>query len=56
MHSELPGYAELHCLSAFSFQRGASIAEELFARAAGQGPQTRRGPAAEPCGWSIGAT
>ncbi len=22
MHSELPGYAELHCLSAFSFQRG----------------------------------
>ncbi len=32
MHSELPGYAELHCLSAFSFQRGASIAEELFAR------------------------
>ncbi len=37
MHSELPGYAELHCLSAFSFQRGASIAEELFARAAGQG-------------------
>jgi error-prone DNA polymerase len=36
MHSELPGYAELHCLSAFSFQRGASIAEELFARA-GQG-------------------
>ena len=37
MHNELPGYAELHCLSAFSFQRGASIAEELFARAAGQG-------------------
>ncbi|MEN5068709.1 error-prone DNA polymerase [Stenotrophomonas sp. TWI1183] len=33
----LPGYAELHCLSAFSFQRGASIAEELFARAKGQG-------------------
>ena len=27
------GYAELHCLSAFSFQRGASTAEELFARA-----------------------
>src|SRR3970282_1128501 len=29
----LPDYAELHCLSAFSFQRGASIAAELFARA-----------------------
>jgi error-prone DNA polymerase len=27
------GYAELHCLSAFSFQRGASTADELFARA-----------------------
>ncbi|GHB13761.1 error-prone DNA polymerase [Salinicola rhizosphaerae] len=27
-------YAELHCLSAFSFQRGASTADELFARAA----------------------
>ncbi|WP_313317724.1 error-prone DNA polymerase [Stenotrophomonas sp.] len=26
-------YAELHCLSAFSFQRGASTADELFARA-----------------------
>lgn len=26
-------YAELHCLSAFSFQRGASTAKELFARA-----------------------
>ncbi|WMJ69582.1 error-prone DNA polymerase [Stenotrophomonas sp. 24(2023)] len=32
-----PAYAELHCLSAFSFQRGASTAEELFARARGQG-------------------
>ena len=30
----LPPYAELHCLSAFSFQRGASIALELFERAA----------------------
>nr|WP_286009612.1 error-prone DNA polymerase [Salinicola sp. S1-1-2] len=30
----VPAYAELHCLSAFSFQRGASTAEELFARAA----------------------
>ncbi|WP_240732401.1 MULTISPECIES: error-prone DNA polymerase [Dyella] len=28
-----PGYAELHCLSNFSFQRGASSARELFARA-----------------------
>ncbi|MEG3191376.1 error-prone DNA polymerase [Lysobacter sp. D1-1-M9] len=31
--SDLPVYAELHCLSAFSFQRGASIAPELFERA-----------------------
>ena len=30
----LPGYAELHCLSDFSFLRGAASAEELFARAA----------------------
>ncbi len=37
MSAALPDYAELHCLSAFSFQRGASIAEELFARAKGQG-------------------
>ncbi|MDQ3288321.1 MAG: error-prone DNA polymerase [Pseudomonadota bacterium] len=29
----LPAYAELHCLSAFSFQRGASTAAELFERA-----------------------
>ena len=29
-----PDYAELHCLSAFSFQRGASTADELFERAA----------------------
>ena len=29
-----PAYAELHCLSDFSFQRGASNACELFARAA----------------------
>ena len=27
-------YAELHCLSNFSFQRGASSAQELFERAA----------------------
>lgn len=31
--SELPPYAELHCLSDFSFLRGASSAAELFARA-----------------------
>ncbi len=30
---DLPAYAELHCLSDFSFLRGASSAEELFARA-----------------------
>ena len=29
----LPDYAELHCVSNFSFQRGASHAEELVARA-----------------------
>lgn len=28
-----PEYVELHCLSAFSFQRGASTAKELFERA-----------------------
>jgi len=33
------GYAELHCLSNFSFQRGASSAEELFRRAHEQGYQ-----------------
>jgi error-prone DNA polymerase len=32
-----PRYAELHCLSAFSFQRGASLAIELFERAKQQG-------------------
>ncbi|MDW3715766.1 MULTISPECIES: error-prone DNA polymerase [unclassified Pseudomonas] len=31
------GYAELHCLSNFSFQRGASSAAELFERAKQQG-------------------
>ncbi|MCB1566223.1 MAG: PHP domain-containing protein, partial [Xanthomonadales bacterium] len=30
---DAPEYAELHCLSAFSFGRGASSAEELFERA-----------------------
>jgi len=33
----LPAYAELHCLSNFSFQRGASNAKELFERAKQQG-------------------
>ena len=33
------GYAELHCLSNFSFQRGASSALELFKRAKAQGYQ-----------------
>jgi error-prone DNA polymerase len=37
MSETLPDYAELHCLSAFSFQRGASIAMELFERAAALG-------------------
>ena len=32
--SWLPDYAELHCLSCFSFQRGASHPQELVARAA----------------------
>jgi error-prone DNA polymerase len=31
--SPAPSYAELHCLSNFSFQRGASSARELFERA-----------------------
>ncbi|MDO7902452.1 error-prone DNA polymerase [Pseudomonas sp. K1(2024)] len=34
-----PEYAELHCLSNFSFQRGASSADELFRRAGEQGYQ-----------------
>ncbi|HZX31435.1 MAG TPA: PHP domain-containing protein, partial [Rhodocyclaceae bacterium] len=33
----LPGYAELHCLSNFSFLRGASHPEELVERAKAQG-------------------
>ncbi|MFN4118811.1 error-prone DNA polymerase [Acidovorax sp.] len=33
----LPGYAELHCLSNFSFQRGASHPQELVERAAALG-------------------
>jgi error-prone DNA polymerase len=33
MSRSLPAYAELHCLSHFSFQRGASSADELFDRA-----------------------
>ena len=34
---KLPHYSELHCLSNFSFGRGASSADELFARAKAQG-------------------
>jgi error-prone DNA polymerase len=37
MNELLPGYAELHCLSAFSFLRGASQPEELVERAQVQG-------------------
>jgi error-prone DNA polymerase len=33
MPVDQPAYAELHCLSHFSFQRGASSADELFERA-----------------------
>ena len=33
-HEGLPAYAELHCLSDFTFLRGAASTEELFARAA----------------------
>src|SRR5690242_10700045 len=29
----IPGYAELHCLTSYSFQRGASMPEELVHRA-----------------------
>jgi error-prone DNA polymerase len=35
--TSLPAYAELHCLSNFSFLRGASHAGELVARAVGLG-------------------
>ena len=37
MISPLPAYAELHCLSNFTFLRGASHPEELVKRAAGLG-------------------
>ena len=37
MFSALPDYAELHCVSNFSFLRGASHPEELAARAAALG-------------------
>jgi len=33
MNTQVPAYAELHCLSNFSFLRGASHAEELMAQA-----------------------
>ncbi|MGV8917698.1 MAG: error-prone DNA polymerase [Pseudomonas sp.] len=39
MTDNAPGYAELHCLTNFSFQRGASSAAELFARAKRHGYQ-----------------
>ncbi|HRA03496.1 MAG TPA: PHP domain-containing protein, partial [Thermomonas sp.] len=32
-HDDLPAYAELHCLSDFSFLRGAASAQALFERA-----------------------
>jgi error-prone DNA polymerase len=35
--NRFPAYAELHCLSNFSFQRGASKVDELFERAKQQG-------------------
>ncbi|PWE37558.1 error-prone DNA polymerase [Pseudomonas prosekii] len=38
-YADCSGYAELHCLSNFSFQRGASSALELFQRAKRQGYQ-----------------
>ena len=37
MFAALPDYAELHCVSNFSFLRGASHPEELAARAAALG-------------------
>ena len=37
MWTPVPAYAELHCLSSFSFQRGASLPEELVVRAAALG-------------------
>ncbi len=39
MRTFLPAYAELHALSNFSFQRGASHAEELVERAVALGYQ-----------------
>jgi len=41
--SATPGYAELHCLSDFGFQRGASQPEELVARAAAPGDSALHG-------------
>ena len=40
MHSSLPAYVELHCLSNFTFLRGASHPEELAKRAAELGYST----------------
>ena len=36
MLSSLPAYAELHCLSNYSFLRGASHPDELVRRATGE--------------------
>lgn len=62
----MSGYAELHCLSNFSFQRGASSARELFERAARLGYRAlaitdectlagivRAGQAAKACGVAL---
>jgi error-prone DNA polymerase len=37
LSASLPAYAELHCLTSFSFQRGASQPEELVKRASALG-------------------
>lgn len=51
----MSAYAELHCLSNFSFQRGASSAAELFARAApglsGPGDHRRMQPGRYRAAW-----
>ncbi|MFZ3221261.1 MAG: error-prone DNA polymerase [Rhodoferax sp.] len=62
----LPAYAELHCLSSFSFQRGASQPDELVERAAALGYRAlaitdecsvagvvRAHEAARPCGLQL---
>ena len=44
----LPGYAELHCMTSFSFQRGASHAQELVRRAYNLGYQALGGDFFDP--------